>query len=415
MAVLIELKAENFKRLKAVELKPGKKGIQVIAGRNSQGKSSILDAIIAALCGKSSIDQVPVRVGEDSAIIEAVIDTEPPLRITRKIQQDGKSTLTITQMGEFESKIARPQQTLDSLVGKVAFDPLAFTRLRPNEQVTMLKDLVGVDTTSIDKDIQIAIQNLQDTRSNYQYHAKQLAEMPQFPDAKPVDVSAELKALEEARLHNSQQDGITAAVDQLSTALQEEYEAAESLKLRLKETEEKIARIEYAIAEATGNSQKKIDTTQLEEKIKGSTAQNREFELHLQWVKAAEQLKQLEKAGKETNKQINELREKRLRTMMEAKWPVPGLGFNSSGVTYNDLPFTQCSSAEQLRISTAIGLSQNPTIRLMLIKDGSLLDDESLKMLHELAVQHQAQIILERVGTGQPGEIVIEDGSVLEA
>lgn len=413
MAVLIELKAENFKRLKAVELKPGKKGIQVIAGRNSQGKSSILDAIIAALCGKASIDQVPVRKGEDSATIEAVIDTEPPLRITRKIQQDGKSTLTITQMGEFESKIARPQQTLDSLVGKVAFDPLAFTRLRPNEQVTMLKDLVGVDTSEVEARIQAESERLTESRANYRYQERQLERLPQFPDAKPVDVSAELKALEEARLHNSRQDGIVAAADQIASELEAGYLEVQRLHKLIKETEKRIMQLEHTLAETTENAREKIDTTELEEKIKRSAQINSEYEAQQQRLKAEADLKKLEQSGKNISKKLGELREERLRTMMEAKWPVPGLGFNSSGVTYNDLPFTQCSSAEQLRISTAIGLSQNPTIRLMLIKDGSLLDDESLKMLHELAVQHQAQIILERVGTGQPGEIVIEDGSVV--
>ena len=45
---IIELRATNIKRLKAVEITPDGT-MQVIGGRNAQGKSSVLDAIWLAL------------------------------------------------------------------------------------------------------------------------------------------------------------------------------------------------------------------------------------------------------------------------------------------------------------------------------------------------------------------------------
>ena len=39
------LELENVKRVRAVELRPGRDGLTVIGGRNGQGKSSVLDAI----------------------------------------------------------------------------------------------------------------------------------------------------------------------------------------------------------------------------------------------------------------------------------------------------------------------------------------------------------------------------------
>ena len=66
---IVSLQAENFKRLKAVEIKPDGSTV-VITGKNAQGKSSILDSIFAAVGGAADFSalhhigltaQAPVR------------------------------------------------------------------------------------------------------------------------------------------------------------------------------------------------------------------------------------------------------------------------------------------------------------------------------------------------------------------
>ena len=51
MSVIIELKAENVKVLKAIEIRPEGNIIE-LTGKNGNGKSSVLDSIIMALAGK---------------------------------------------------------------------------------------------------------------------------------------------------------------------------------------------------------------------------------------------------------------------------------------------------------------------------------------------------------------------------
>lgn len=62
---IITLKAENVKRLKAVEIQPDG-DVVVIAGRNAQGKSSVLDAIWLALAGAAGAKETtrPIRDAE---------------------------------------------------------------------------------------------------------------------------------------------------------------------------------------------------------------------------------------------------------------------------------------------------------------------------------------------------------------
>lgn len=64
MSKLISLEAENFKRLKAVRIEPNGNGITVISGNNANGKSSVLDAIQAAIGGKRATPEKPIRDGQ---------------------------------------------------------------------------------------------------------------------------------------------------------------------------------------------------------------------------------------------------------------------------------------------------------------------------------------------------------------
>lgn len=48
------LEIENVKRVKAVKLEPSANGLTIIGGKNGQGKTSVLDAIMWGLGEKST-------------------------------------------------------------------------------------------------------------------------------------------------------------------------------------------------------------------------------------------------------------------------------------------------------------------------------------------------------------------------
>ena len=78
---IVELYAENVKRLRAVSITPDPT-VQVIGGRNAQGKSSVLDAIWLALGGGQASRAITrlVRDGEDHATVALDLGD---LRVTR--------------------------------------------------------------------------------------------------------------------------------------------------------------------------------------------------------------------------------------------------------------------------------------------------------------------------------------------
>lgn len=419
MAGIIELKVNNFKRISAVELSFAEDKATTIAGRNGQGKSSVLDAIIAAMCGKGSIEEVPVKVGENEATIVCTVSTDPPLKIVRKIKPDGRSTLTLTQKtGKIESKVSKPQQTLDGLLGRISFDPLEFTRMKPADQIDLLKELVGVDTASIDHSIEQEMEHRKFLKREVDELKSHISRLEYYDDApkEEVSVSELMDQLEEANRANESrrervehQLQVRSAIEDRENEIKHLLERIESLKVEiggLKAEDEKI--------EDSLKGTEVIDTQPLRNQISQADEVNRKVRSNREIEEVQGRLKQKENAVESQTKSIEDLRSRKLKMMGEAKWPVDGLGFSATGVTFNGLPFSQCSSAEQLKISTAIGLSQNPEIRLMMIRDGSLLDDDSMRTMNQLAKEHDAQILIERVGTGQQDEIVIEDGTVYQ-
>jgi hypothetical protein len=84
-------------------------------------------------------------------------------------------------------------------------------------------------------------------------------------------------------------------------------------------------------------------------------------------------------------------------------------------VLLNELPFEQASDAERLSASVRIAAALAPKLRVIRIRDGSLLDDSSMALLRQFAQDHDFQMWIERVdSTGAVG-FVIEDGHVRKA
>lgn len=147
---ILNLVAENFKRLQVVEIKPDGSLIQV-QGKNAQGKSSVLDAIWAALGGKKAIPGEPIRRGADEARIELLLgDDQKTEYVVKRTFGRGREPQIVVEAPD-GARYATPQTLLDGLLGALSFDPLAFARMAPKDQAAELQKLVpDVDFDAID-------------------------------------------------------------------------------------------------------------------------------------------------------------------------------------------------------------------------------------------------------------------------
>ncbi|WGX98763.1 AAA family ATPase [Nocardioides sp. L-11A] len=395
---IVRLTAENVKRLKAVEITPDGT-LQVISGRNAQGKTSVLDAIWLALGGGTAARSTPkpVRDGEDHASVTLDLGD---LTVTR-VWKGGKTTLTVTAADG--AKYSGPQGVLDALVGQLSFDPLAFTRLSAREQRDALLDLVDLDVDLA----RLAEQRKEifDQRTEVGRQRKALGDVPApDPDVPAEEISAvdlidEITRTAEKATRQEQESRQVAEAEQLVARLEGELEEA---RRRLRGARQAVAFHEPVNELLDGLRAQLAGVEDTNTRIRENAAVRR---------RAAER-DELGDAYDVLTKQIADLDQVKADALAAAVFPVEGLGFDDDGVTYQGVPFAQASSAEQIRVSLAMAMSLNPTLRVIRILDGSLLDADSLALIQEMAAGRDYQVWIERVADGSGMGVVIEDGAV---
>jgi hypothetical protein len=157
----------------------------------------------------------------------------------------------------------------------------------------------------------------------------------------------------------------------------------------------------------------KVDTASLQAKIDQGQSLNREFERRAEQAEINRRATAIEAEAQALTAAMEKREAEKLKALQGAQMPVDGLSLSGGSVLFNGLPFDQASDAEALRVSVAIAMAANPKLRVIRVRDGSLLDEDGMTLLSDLARQKDYQIWCERVdSTGKIG-IVMDDGEVV--
>ena len=407
---IIRLTAENVKRLRAVDITPDGT-VQVITGRNAQGKTSVLDAIWLALGGGTAAKDTrrPIRDGENRA--QVTLDLGD-LVVTRTWRGD-KTTLTVTSADG--AKYASPQSMLDKLVGRLSFDPLAFTRLSPREQVAALVDLVdlGVDPDAIAKERAYLFAE----RTEVGRRRRAIGDVTvdeSLPEAEESAgaIIADIRAVQE---HNRDYGAAVSGIEHAERA-------AASIEADIRDLEERIARRREELAGVTANRARMVatrngmggpkDTTELEARLAAVEDTNAAIRANNVTREKAAERDAHQATYERMTERIAALDKTREDALAAAEFPVDGLGFDEDVVTYRGVPLAQASAAEQIRVSLGMAMALNPELRVIRILDGSLLDAESMGLIAGMAADGGYQVWIERVEDDSESAVVIEDGAV---
>ena len=137
MVKITKLEAENIKRVRAVTMEPAQNGLTVIGGRNGQGKTSVLDAIIWGLGGDK---YRPSHAQREGSVLPPHIRIELDNGII--VERKGKNS---------ELKVTDPtgrragQQLLNEFVEQFALDLPKFMEAGSREKAQTLLRIIGVE------------------------------------------------------------------------------------------------------------------------------------------------------------------------------------------------------------------------------------------------------------------------------
>jgi recombinational DNA repair ATPase RecF len=413
---IIELQVDNIKGIRTATVRPDG-DVVVISGRNGQGKSSILDGMLLAIAGgkASKLVEQPIRKGETRASVRVDLGD---FTVTRTWREGGSSVLDVRNRDGMS--VPSQQKFLDGLNGALWFDPLAFAAMKAADQRSMLLDLITLPFDP--QEMRDAKKALYDERTIANREAKALTArfeaaptpLSTTPDEE-VAASTLMERFQEAQELQAANDVVRHNLTAAEEALDRANEVAADLEERLEK-----ARAAVDVADAWCAEKHKLvealedpDLDELKAELERVDEVNSAVREKKAWIELRSEVAAAMQEAMDLNDRLNLIVETEQEAIAEAEMPIEGLAFDEDGVTFNGVPFTDLSSAEQLKVSVAMGMALNPTLRVMRIMDGSLLDEESIKVISELAGTNDYQVWLEIVSSSGDYGFVIEDGTVV--
>lgn len=410
---IFRLAVENVKKIKAVDISPKGKSL-VVEGKNGAGKSSFLDSIAYALGGNRLIPENPI--GKNGEEADITVEMDDGTKVRRWWTGPAKSYLKVTVPGGLTP--SSPQAWLDSKIGNLSFDPMKLVLEDREAQIKIMKTVTGIDTDQID----IESAKLTEERTREKKHLAELeAQIKQYESLPEAVKTRPLAEIQAERIKVSREN------DQIEMSIKMRKSVEERMLARadeIKKKEEEIKQLqgliecdqqELASHDALAGLKPKDFSELDKEMAQAQTQIENEFKLQRRNELSMGIRQQAMKVEK-VQIALAALKGKRDEMVKTAKYPVPGLEFQGKKILYNGIEFSECSQSEKIRVSMQIAMYMNPEIKIVFIKDGSLLDKASKKAILDIAEKNDFQVWIEQVADSPSGEantIMIEEGELL--
>jgi len=429
---ILEFSAENFKRLKFVTFKP-KGRITTLSGKNDQGKSSVLDAVMYAFGGAKAAPEMPMRKGASKMEVKLDLGTLIARRTGTKLE---------VTPAKGEKAWNTPQRMLDSIYEELAFNPQEFALMDAESQAEALHKVAGVDEElkRLDK------LNDEDykARTPINLEAKRLAAeitgmvvQDGLPKEK-IDDTAILTKIQEvdainlkarqvdqekrdAEAGSGQLDRLAQAAASTATAA---HERLEELQRQVEQQREKVVQDDLnadrirkqaddAVAAAALMPQGEFaDVMALTKELQQAQLVNREIDKRNRRAELEAQKTTKERESRDITRRMEEREEEKRLAIVNAALPLPGLTVDGHQVLYNGIPVKQLGEARQILLGVAIGIARDPKLRLALIPHGEALDEDALAELAQMAEEKDFYVWMAKVDSSGKLGIVIEDGMI---
>lgn len=407
MAKIIKAKIHNFMGLdEAIFDLKGESAI--IGGKNGQGKSSLIRALMA-VGGKRLLPDRPVKEGADRANVGIQIETEQGKYIAKfTFTEDRKVSLVVTSSDN--AIVGSPQTFLSNLFSGVSFDPGAFKDQKPKEQRETLLKLVGVDLSEMDLHYQQAYSERTEVNREIKSLKAQVDEFDRYDGSmQEIDVAAGQRRLDELRSQANEIKAKQALHDQATVKIAEKKAQIAILQNEIAQIEIDQDSLTKAIEQLPKPSREEA------EKIKTNIAQAADLNYKIKQEKIrrkkAKDLEAMELNADELTQTLIGIQQAKIDTLASAKFPIENLSVDEECVTYYGRPLDQASEAERWKVSLAVGFALNPDGVMFMPTTGGL-DRDSREAIIKQAEKLGVQLILEVVDTPDDCSLIVEAGRI---
>ena len=445
-ATRIEIR--NIMATRELVIEPG--AITRVTGGNEAGKTSVLEAIRSLFGGGH--DATLLRRGETEGEIVLVIEDGTEFR--KRVTAEGSRLTAKAPTG----KVAQPKALLETLCDGIAFNPIRFWQGRPEQRVEALLDVLPIEISRrelkeaapfgkfIGADVlrgPLALAQIDKASSEiYQertvsnrlakekrgYADETYRTIPEEPSEDP-DVAGlrkyrdellqELATREKSAMATRQTTVAEADKDaeisqivagkELDRVIAEASLRFEEQKRRI-QTEQfervdaarqtyewKMATEQTADREALGGVEKEIAAA---EEVAKRNAHERTIRGMAE--RADDEARRIEEDATEMSRQIEALRELRIRLL--SALPIPGAEVRDGEVYLDGIPFARLNLAKQVRLALDVARIRARDLPLVLVDDAEHLDATSMAAFEDAAREYGLQLVLAEVRERDPKE-----------
>ena len=422
MTKILSLRASNFKAISVVGIDTNGENV-ILSGKNGSGKTSTMDAIWAALQNSKASKTIsnPIKNGEADAV--AVVELDNYI-VTRKWNgESGRSSIVITD--KEGNKQTSPQTILDNIIGDLSFDPQEFSSMNDKPRYEVMLSLSGVNVDEHDAIIKAAYDERTIANRKVKDLVSQGRAMPRYDDSWPterVSISELNKELNDLREHkdtirkfNNYALVIENSISQTSSDIAQIKSDIEALQLKLStnlvelETLKDIKSSLVQPSNWSGKTEEVIlsEINNFEDLNKKADDRAKYLEMKESYDRANEEALRLTEAYEAAKKA-------KLDALVDANYPIDGLFLDadSEQVMYKGVPWGDLSTGERLKTATAMAMAMNPDLKVIFLRDASLLDDDSITAIKQMACDGGYQIWMEIVNSDDPTALQFIDGAI---
>lgn len=400
---IVSFEAENIKRIKAVRIAPAENGLTVIGGRNNQGKTSSLDAIMWGLGGDRYRPSQAARVG-------SVLSPQIRLELSNGIivERSGKnSALKVTDASGRKAG----QQLLDSFVEQLALDMPRFMRSSGKEKAATLLHIIGLEEQvgALEQqekelyDQRRAIGQIADQKTKY---AKELPSYPEVP-AEPISAYDLIQRQQDILARNGENQRKRERAAQLESEKKALYRQLEELSAKYTAVCQ-----DWEIAQKSALDLVDGSTQELEASIRDTESINAKVRTNQDKARAEAEAREYSDRYDGLTAQLEMIHQQKADLLRNTSLPLEGLSVKDGELTYRGRSWDCMSGSDQMKVSTAIVRALKPECGFVLLDKLEQMDLETLREFSAWMETEGLQGIATRVSTGEECSIIIEDGYV---
>lgn len=416
------LSISNILGVQHLELDAGQ--FNAITGKNGQGKTSVLEAIKAALGGGH--DATLLRKGADQGEVILVLDDETTIR--RRVKESGSDT-EVRQGGK---KITKPGEFLKRIADLTSVNPVDFLRASKKDRARVLLEAMPlkVDTDKLTK---LAGRPIKLPEGTHALEVIKAYHTVVYDDRTGTNRAAKEKEATINQLREAMPDapgGVEGDEDSLRAQLQQHQESYRTEETRITnkladlraERDKDVAELEAQIAELRVKiEQRRAAFTTIEGKAEGQRAINKQRtseaiapinaaldaivadrsaaakrQSTLETIETmGEQLEALKKDAEAQTRALAAIEDYRMSLLNSL--PIPGLEVRDGDIYRDGVQFDRLNTAQQVSIAVEIAKLRTGDLGLMCLDGLECLDSDSFEALQDAALESGLQLFVTRV------------------